>query len=62
MTDKDGRLDIQIRLSENKKHLKAELQKIAKKNRMSLTQLVTFIIEWWFEERKSGKEFKVPIE
>jgi len=62
MTDKDRSLDIQIRLADNKKHLKTELKKIAKKNRLTYTQLLTYIIEWWLEERKAGKEFKVPIE
>jgi hypothetical protein len=62
MTEQDRALDIQIRLPENKKHLKNELKKIAKKNRLSLTQLITFIFEWWLEERKKGTEFKIPVE
>lgn len=43
--------DMQIRLGE-KKYLKKELKKIAKRNRLTLQQLYIYIIEWFLEEMK----------
>ena len=62
MTDKDRALDIQIRLPDDKKYIKTKLKRIAKKNRLSMTQLVTLIFEWWLDARESGTKFNIPIE
>ena len=62
MTDKVRPHDIAIRLPDEKKYIKKGLRRIAKRNRMSLNQLVIVILDRWLEERKEGKEFTVPIE
>jgi len=53
--------DIVIRLGE-KKHIKDELEKIARKNRITLTKLVITILEDFLEQRKTGKNFHLKLE
>jgi len=54
--------DIVLRLPEDKKHLKTKVKKIAKKNRMTLTEMMVRIMEWFLEEMDSGKDFTIRIE
>lgn len=52
--------DIAIRLPEDKRHLKRELLKTCKKNHITMTQLITSMIEWFLEEKKE-REFVIRI-
>ena len=52
--------DFQIRLPDEKDHLKKEIKKIAKKNRMSMNELFVRIIEWFLDERKK-REFTITL-
>ena len=52
--------DISLRLPEDKKYLKKELVKISKKNNLTLTNLMIYVIEWFLEERKD-KEFTIKL-
>jgi len=52
--------DIAIRLPENQKHFKVELNKLAKRNGMSLTALMLHVIEWFLEEHRS-KPFSIRL-
>jgi hypothetical protein len=61
MTDKVRPHDIAIRLPDERKYIKKGLRKIAKRNRMSLNQLVIVILDRWLEDQKAGKEFTMPI-
>ena len=51
--------DICIRLGD-KKYIKKELEKIAKKNGITLQQLVIYIMEWFLEEKKK-KTFQIKL-
>jgi len=53
--------DIVLRLPDEKKALKKELVKIAKRNRMTLTSLMIYMMEWFLEEIDQGKEFVIKI-
>lgn len=57
-TERPG-ADISIRLHEKKK-LKDELLKIAKRNKISLNTLMINIIEWWLEE-KGKRNFQIKL-
>ena len=59
MTDSRS-FDIGLRLPDNKKYLKKELVKIAKKNNLTLNNLTVYVIEWFLEERKE-KEFAIKL-
>ena len=59
MTDSRS-VDIGLRLPEDKKYLKKELVKISKKNNLTLTNLMIYVIEWFLEERKE-KEFAIKL-
>jgi len=52
--------DISLRLPEDKKYLKKELVKISKKNNLTLTNLMIYVMEWFLEERKD-KEFTIKL-
>lgn len=45
--------DLSIRLPKGKKILKAQLLTIAERNHITLNQLVTYIVEWFLDERKA---------
>ena len=51
--------DISIRLH-GKNYLKKELQKIAKRNKISMNTLMINIIEWWLEE-KGKRNFQIKL-
>ena len=51
MTD-SRTFDISLRLPDNKKYLKKELVRIAKKNNLTLNNLMVYLIEWFLEERE----------
>ena len=53
--------DIVLRLPDEKKILKKEIVRIAKKNRLTLTAMLIYIMEWFLEEIKAGKEFSIKI-
>jgi hypothetical protein len=53
--------DISIRLPLGKKHLKEKLVKMAADNGISMTTLVIYIFEWFFEERQKGKAFTIRL-
>jgi len=54
--------DLYVRLPENKKYIKVELLKIAKRNNMSLQAIATFALEKYIEEMlKEKKEFTIKI-
>lgn len=53
--------DLSIRLPMDKKYMKQELVKIAKKNHLTLNQLVTYIIGWYLDGIKKNKRFFVQI-
>ena len=55
-------LDIVIRLPDDKKHMKTRLKRLAKRNRMTLTEMMIRIMEWFLEEIDKGKEFTIKIE
>jgi hypothetical protein len=58
---KDTRtFDISLRLPEDKKYLKKELVKVEKKNHLTLTNLMIYVIEWFLEERKD-QEFTIKL-
>lgn len=52
--------DIYIRLGE-KKHIKTELQRIARKNRITVTKLVIDILEEFLQKRKAGENFHIKL-
>ena len=57
----DGRsYDISLRLPEDKKYLKKELVKIAKRNNLTVTNLMIYVIERFSEERNE-KEFAIEL-
>lgn len=45
--------DLSIRLPTDKKYMKQELVKIAERNHITLNQLVTYIVQWFLDERKA---------
>jgi hypothetical protein len=59
MTRESESPDIQIRLGE-KKYLKKDLKKIAKRNGLTLQQLYIYIIEWFLEEMEE-KTFTIKL-
>lgn len=52
--------DISLRLPEERKFLKKELVKIAKKNNLTLNNLTIYVIEWFLEEKKQ-KTFSIKL-
>jgi hypothetical protein len=54
--------DIVLRLPADKKHLKAKIKRIAKKNRMTLTEMMIRMMEWFLEEIESGRDFTIKIQ
>lgn len=52
--------DISLRLPEERKFLKKELVKIAKKNNLTLNNLMIYVIEWFLEEKKQ-KTFSIKL-
>jgi len=52
--------DISLRLPEDKKYLKKELVKIAKRNNLTVTNLMIYVIERFSEERNE-KEFAIKL-
>ena len=61
MTREKMNPDIVLRLPDDKKHLKAKVRRIAKRNRMTMTEMMIRIMEWFLEEIDKGKEFTVTI-
>ena len=53
--------DIVLRLPDEKKILKQRLKKIAKRNRLNLTELMIYMMEWYLEEHDKGTEFVIKI-
>ena len=53
--------DIVIRLPDDKKHMKTKLKRIAKRNRMTMTEMMIRIMEWFLEEIDKGAEFTIKI-
>jgi len=60
MKGKSRPADLYIRLPEDKKPIKKELEKIAAENNMPLNQLMIVIVEWFLEERKE-REFTIKL-
>jgi len=52
--------DLYVRLPDNKKYIKIELLKIAKKNNMTLGAVVGLGLEWFVEEKKK-REITIKI-
>ncbi len=59
MTD-SRTFDISLRLPDNKKYLKKELVRIAKKNNLTLNNLMVYVIEWFLEQREK-REFTIKL-
>ena len=59
MTD-SRTFDISLRLPDNKKYLKKELVRIAKKNNLTLNNLMVYVLEWFLEEREK-REFTIKL-
>ena len=59
MTD-SRTFDISLRLPDNKKYLKKELVRIAKKNNLTLNDLMVYVLEWFLEEREK-REFTIKL-
>ena len=59
MTD-SRTFDISLRLPDNKKYLKKELVRIAKKNNLTLNNLMIYVLEWFLEEREK-MEFTIKL-
>jgi hypothetical protein len=53
--------DISIRLPLGKKELKEKLVKMAAENGISMTTLVIYIFEWFFEERQKNRVFTITL-
>jgi len=51
---------IEFRLWDKKK-LKGKLQKIARKNQISLNKLLIYILDWFIYSYEEGKEFKIDL-
>ena len=62
MTSDKRNPDIIIRLPDDKKILKAKIKKIAKRNRLTLTDMFIYLMTWFLEEYESGKQFSIKIE
>lgn len=62
MVEKTRVHDIAIRLPDDKKPLKKRLVKIAKKNRLTLTDMMIYMMEWFLEEIDSGRDFTIKIQ
>ena len=60
MKTKSRRLDLYIRLPDDKKGIKKELVKIAAKNDITLNRLMIAITEAFLEQRKD-KEFVIKL-
>lgn len=54
---KSGYIAVRLR---GKNYLKKELEKIAKRNKISLNTLMINIIEWWLEE-KGKRNFRIKL-
>ena len=61
MTSDKRNPDIIIRLPDDKKILKAKIKKIAKRNRLTLTDMFIYLMEWFLEEHEKGTEFTIKI-
>jgi len=59
MTEKKQIIYVNI---EDRLQTKTELKKIAKKNKMTLNQLMNHIINKFLNERKAGKNFHIKLE
>ena len=53
--------DIVVRLQPEKKFLKRELKKVAKRNKMSVNLLMMLMMEWFLDEIAKGKVFTREI-
>lgn len=53
--------DIVLRLPDEKKILKKRIVRIAKKNRLTLTDMMIYMMEWFLQEMESGREFTIKI-
>jgi len=60
MKAKSKPADLYIRLPEDKKPIKKELEKIAAENNMPLNQLMIVIVEWFLKEKKV-REFTIKL-
>jgi len=60
MKGKSRPADLYIRLPEDKKGIKKELEKIAANNDIPLNRLMIAIVQWFLEERKD-REFTIKL-
>ena len=60
MKAKSKPADLYIRLPEDKKGIKKELEKIAANNDIPLNWLMIAIVQWFLEERKD-REFTIKL-
>ena len=60
MKGKSRPADLYIRLPDDKKGIKKELEKIAAKNDIPLNRLMLAIVQWYLEEREKG-EFTIKL-
>jgi len=60
MKGKSRPADLYIRLPEDKKGIKKELEKIAANNDIPLNRLMIAIVQWFLEERKD-REFTFKL-
>ncbi len=60
MKGKSRPADLYIRLPEDKKGIKKELEKIAAKNDIPLNRLMIAVVQWFLEEREK-REFTIKL-
>ena len=60
MKEESRPFDIAIRLPESKKYIKDKLKTIAKRNGLTMTTLLIFVIDWFLEEHK-GKKIEIKL-